>query len=322
MHVLIIGGTGFIGYHAALACLRRGHAVTATARNRPAQGVLPDEVVFQPVDVNQIAETDLKRLLAGQDAVVYAAGVDTAKPHPNPAYDYFYRENVQPCVRLFAAAREVGVTRGVILGSYFNTLDRLRPEMRLPALHPYIRSRHAQAEESIRVAMPTLQVMILELPWIFGSMPAGRASQWAGLVNYVRSPYPLFFTTGGTAAVSVKHVAEAVVGAIERGEGGQHYPIGEENLTWVELLGRLSRLAGRPKRVITVPTPIIRGALGMYQIILQVRGLESGLMPLPYATIQTSNMFFDPAPARAALGFGQGDLDHALQATIDASPQK
>jgi dihydroflavonol-4-reductase len=322
MRVLIIGGTGFIGYHAVLECVRRGHQVTATARNKPAQGLLPDAVSFQLGDVNQMTEDDLKRLLAGHDAVVYAAGVDTATPHPKPAYDYFYRENVQPCVRLFTAAREVGVTRGVILGSYFSTLDRLRPELRLSTLHPYIRSRNVQAEEAIRVAMSALQLMILELPWIFGAMPAGRASQWAGLVNYVRSPYPLFFTSGGTAAVSVKHVAEAVVGAIERGQGGERYPIGEENLTWIDLLGRLSHFVGRPKRVIAVPTPIIRGALGAHQILLQLRGLESGLTPLPYATIQTSNMFLDPAPARAALGFGQGDLDRALQATIQASPQK
>ena len=321
MHVLIIGGTGFIGYHAVLEFLRRGHRVTATARNNPAQGMLPDEATFHLGDVNKMTESDLKRLLSGHDAVVYAAGADTATPHPSPAYDYFYRENVQPCIRLFSAAREVGVTRGVILGSYFNTLDRLRPELRLSTIHPYVRSRHAQAEESIKAAMPALQLMILELPYIFGSMP-GRPSQWAGLVNYVRSPYPLFFPSGGTAAISVKHVAEAIVGAIEQGLGGERYPIGEENLTWVELLGRLSQLVRRPKRVITVPTPIIRSTLGAYQLILQLRGLESGLTPFPYATIQTSNAFFDPAPARAALGFGQGDLDRALQATVQASPQK
>ncbi len=320
MKVLIIGGTGFLGYHAALECVRRGHHVTAIARSTPQHTLFPDTVSLQLADVNQITDSELKRLLAGHDAVVYAAGMDTSTPHPKPAYAFFYRENVLACTRLFTIAREVGVTRGVILGSYFNTIDRLRPELRLTEQHSYIRSRHIQAEEALKAAMPDLQLMILELPYIFGSMP-GRTSQWAALVNYVRSPYPLFFPSGGTNAISAVHVAEAIAGAIEYGVGGTRYPIGDENLTWVELLGRLSRLTGHPKRVITVPTPLVRYTLGLYQVILQVRSLESGLAPFAYADVQTSNAFFDPAPARAALKFGQGGLESALLATIQASPK-
>lgn len=320
MKVLVIGGTGFLGYHAVLEFARRGHRVTAVARNKPTQALFPNEISLQIADVHKLTDSDLNHLLAGHEALVFAAGVDTVTPQPSPAYDYFYNEIVLPCTRVLAAAREVGVTRGVILGSYFNTLDRLRPDLRLSTVHPYIRARHVQAEEALNVAMPALQLMILELPYIFGSMP-GRISQWTGLVNYVRSPFPLFFPSGGTNAISVEHVAEAIVGAIERGQGGERYPIGDENLTWSELLGRLSRLAGHPKRVITVPTPIIRGALGLYQLVLQLRGLESGLLPFPFSALLTANAFFDPAPARAALGMGHGDLDRALHATILASPQ-
>lgn len=320
MKVLIVGGTGFLGYHAALECLRHGYTVTAVARNKPQQTLFPDTVSLQYADMGRITDHDLKQLLAGHDALVYATSMDTSDPIPKPAYDYFYREHVQVCTRVVTIAREVGVTRGVILGSYFNTLDRQRPELRLTERHAYIRSRHVQAQEALQAAAPDMQLMILELPYIFGSMP-GRVSQWAGLVNYVRSPYPLFFPSGGTAAISATHVAEAIVGALQYGVGGTRYPIGDENLTWVELLGTLSRLAGRPKRVMTLPTPLVRSALGLYQLILQLRGLEIGLAPFAYADIQTSNTFIDPEPARTALKFGQGGLEQALVETIQASPK-
>jgi hypothetical protein len=165
--------------------------------------------------------------------------------------------------------------------------------------------------------MPGLELMILELPYVFGSLP-GRTPLWEPLIRYIRSPLPLFYPKGGTNAMAVKQVGEAVAGAIEQGKGGERYPIGDENVTWADLLNRLSRLAGRRKRVITLPTFVVREMMRALYLYHRLHGKEAGLDPLEFTKIQTMNTFFDPTGSREALGYGRGGLDEALRDTVRA----
>ena len=207
--------------------------------------------------------------------------------------------------------------RGVLIGSYFTHFDRTWPEKGLARHHPYIRSRKEQAQCALEAAMPALELLILELPYVFGSMP-GRVPLWAPLIDYVRSPLPLFYSKGGTNAMAVKHVGEAVAGAAERGRGGERYVIGDENITWVDLLNRLSRLLGRRKRVITLPTALVREMMRAVRLYHRLHGKEAGLDPVEYTKIQTMNTFFDPTWSCEALGYGRGGLDEALRDTVRA----
>lgn len=318
MNVFIIGGTGFIGYHATLEFLRRGYQVSTLALPPlPVDGLLPSEVRIHLGDLNCLGDEVVCDLLSGQDALIFAAGADDRVIPKAPAYEFYYEANVRTPQRLFQLARKAGVKRGVILGSYFAHFDRIWPEMELARHHPYIRSRAAQIEVTMQVAMPDLELMILELPYIFGAMP-GRAPLWAPLIRYLRYPIPLFYMQGGSNCVSVKHVAEAIVGAVERGKGGEIYQIGDENLTWEALLNRLGRAAGIKKRVVILPDWIIRLGLGLVEYSIKLRGREGGLDLRVFAELQTTQTFFDPSPSRDALGYGYGDLDKAFEETVAA----
>jgi dihydroflavonol-4-reductase len=321
VNVLVIGGTGFIGYHAVRELLRRGHRVSVLALPPlPDEGFLPPEVQVTLADLNALPDEQVRTLLAGQDGLVYAAGADDRVVPRAPAWEFFYNANVKPCSRLFALAREAGVKRAVLLSSYFAHFDRIWPELRLSEHHPYIRSRQEQERRSLEAALPDLELSILELPYIFGATP-GRVPLWAPLVRYVRSPLPvLFYPKGGTNMVAVQHVAEAIAGALEQGRGGERYLVGEENLTWSAWLARLSALAGRRKRVISLPTWLIRLALQGVRLHHQRQGREGGLDPVELAALQTRDTFFDPEPPRRALGYGQGGLEAALAATVRACP--
>ena len=318
MNCLIVGGTGFLGYHATLELLRRGHRVSALALPPlPATGLLPGEVRVIFADVNALPDADLAVLLAGYDAVVFAAGADDRVTPKRPAYDFFYKANVASAARFFRLARAAGVRRGVLLGSYFAHFDRLWPEMRLAQHHPYIRSRVEQTRQALAACGSDLDLMILELPYIFGAMP-GRLPLWAPLIRYVASPLPLLFPAGGTNMVAVQHVAAAIAGALERGQTGKRYLIGDENLTWAEWLTRLSRLTGREKRVVTLPAAAVRMAARGIRLYHRLQGREGGLDPVAFVALQTAHTFFDPAPARQALGYGAGGLDQALRVTVAA----
>ncbi len=319
MNVLIIGGTGYLGYHATYEFLRHGHSVTAVAR-RPASvpELFPATVKVRLADINRLPDEAVQDLVRGHQAVVYAAGADASKPVQGSAVEFFYNENARATSRFFRLARLAGARRGVLIGSYFTYFDRTRPELHLSDNHPYIRSRREQAKESLAASLPDLELMVLELPWVFGATP-GRPAKWKALVKYARSPWPLFFTAGGTNMIAVANVAEAIVNAIEHGQAGETYLIGDENLTWRDFFARLARIAGSDKHVTTIPTPVIRFLLGGYQLFQTLRGNEGGLVPAKFVDFQTSNSFFDPAPSRQALGYGQGGLEQAFQETVRAA---
>jgi dihydroflavonol-4-reductase len=318
VRILIVGGTGFIGFHAVNAFLRKSHRVTVLSLPpMPSDDYLPEEVEIILEDINELSDEVFRTLLGKQDAVVFAAGADDRVVPKAPAYSFFYSANVKSCVRFFRLAREAGVKRGVLLGSYFAHFDRIWPEMRLSDRHPYIRSRQEQERQALEAAMPDLELMILELPYIFGAAP-GRTPLWALLIRYIRLPIPLFYTRGGTNIIAVKHVAEAIVGAVEKGKAGERYLIGDENVSWVDLLNRLIRIMGLKKKVVILPDSSVQQASKAILFFHRLKGLESGLDPVAFAKLQTKNTFFDPAPSRKALGYGQGGIEEALEETVRA----
>ncbi len=318
LNVLLVGGTGFLGYHAVRELLKRGHHVTILALPPlPADGLFPPEVKIQLADLNQLSDAEVMVLLNGQDAVVYAAGADDRLTPKAPSYPFFYKHNVEATVRLLTLARKAGVKRGIVLGSYFAHFDRAWPQLRLSQRHPYIRSRVEQETAAIEAGGNEMQVMILQLPYIFGAMP-GRTPLWKPLINYIQFTPILFYTRGGTNCITVEHVAEAIAGAVEKGEGGQRYLIGGENLTWVELLERINRNLGTAKKVVTLPNWIVTAGTFFVKLGHFLQGRESGLDPLALIKLQSAMTFFDPIPSQMALGYGKNGIDEALRRTVEA----
>jgi dihydroflavonol-4-reductase len=321
MRILIIGGTGLLGYHASREFLAHGHQVTILALPpAPAPGLFPDSVEIRYQNLETMTDDDLSGILGGVGAVVFAAGVDDRVTPKAPAYPFFHAHNVAPAVRLARVCGEVGVRKLVILGSYFAYFDRQWPELQLTKHHPYIRSRVEQTRAAVQAAGNRLDVVTLELPYIFGTMP-GRMPLWKPLVKYVASPFPLFYTRGGTTCVTVKQVAQAILGAVEHGQAGKCYPIGGENLTWGELLEKMAGFAGKRKRVITLPDGLVRNATRIVKLMHQVQRRESGLDPVEFVRLQTRETFIDPASSRE-LGVEMGGLDLFLEKTVLRCLQK
>jgi hypothetical protein len=160
--------------------------------------------------------------------------------------------------------------------------------------------------------------MVLELPYIFGIMPTpGWKPLWAPLVKYLRSSEIIFYPAGGTACISASVVARAIVAAIECGEAGQCYPIGQENLTWREMLTRLAQADQRQVRVVTVPAWAVAGGMLALSLLHQFQGKESGLNLRYFAALQTAQTFVDPEASRRALGYELDALDDSFRKTVE-----
>ncbi|TNH29726.1 NAD-dependent epimerase/dehydratase family protein [Micromonospora orduensis] len=303
MRTLVVGGSGLIGAHVVDVLRERGHAATTVART--ARGG-----VDHLMDVDSASVEDLRPLLAGHDGVVYATRTDEQRPLPKPIYPRFRRDNVDPVVRLFTAAREEGLTRAVVMGSYYTYFDRLRPQWRLTERHTYIRCRVEQAREGRAAAGDDLPVAVLELPFVFGRA-GDRLPNWAGpLDRWARSRTPLVAPTGGTAAASARSVAEIAVDALEQGRGDD-IPVADENLTWDDMIGRIAEAVGRRRRVSRLPSGAAKAALRLGGALQGLGRKESGVNPSHLADLLLADLFVEPTTGRS--------LDAALRETFPAA---
>ena len=300
MRILVVGGSGLIGAHVVDVLRERGHAATTVARTA-------QPGVDHLLDVGSASIDDLRPLLAGHDGVVYATRTDEQRPLPKPIYPEFRRDNVDPVVRLFTAARLEGLTRGVVMGSYYTYFDRLHPQWRLPERHTYIRCRLEQAREGRASAGAGLPVAVLELPFVFGR-GGGRLPNWAGpLDRWARSRTPLVSPTGGSAATSARNVAEVAVEALEQASGAD-IPVADENLSWHDMIARIAEAVGRPRRVSRLPAGVARAALRLGGAMQALGRKESGVNPSYVADLLLADLFIEPTTGRS--------LDAALRETF------
>jgi len=322
MQILIIGGTGFLGYHATHELVRRGHDVTVLALPpEPPKGTLPDSVKIKLCNISDIDDEQLVNVLRGFEAVVFAAGADDRAVPEAPAFKFFYEVNIKTSVRVTTAARCSGVRRFVMLGSYFSYFDRQWPELALADNHPYINSRKQQLELCTIVAGSEMAMVVLELPYIFGSMP-GVVPLWAPLVNYLRSSVLLYFTNGGSNMVSVHRVAEAIAGACENVNESHIYQIGDRNVDWTEFLQALCKIIGRKDDTVRILQDDSIDRMGwIMDTVHSVMGKEAGLHTAQFSDFQTAYTYFDPTESQEALGYSEGGLEQAWEDTVAACPE-
>lgn len=316
--VLVVGGAGFVGFHAVKSFLSDGYKVTVLALpGKAPTSALPPEVQVELADLEQLTDDEVVCLVDGHHAVVYAAGADDRLTPPRPASDFFYRHNVEATRRFVRLARAAGAKRAVIVSSYFLHCEGEWPALRLAERHPYIRSRQQQAEEAVRAGGDALDVMILELPYVFGSTP-DTTPLWRPLVRYLRRWPVIFYTKGGTNVVSVDAAGQAIVGAVAHGRPGERYVVGGQNMTWPQMLSGLMEAIGVTKRIVTLPTWLVRVGLSGVWLKHRLARRESGLNPLFLADLQTRRTFFDPEVARRELRFETSDMPRAFRDTVAA----
>jgi dihydroflavonol-4-reductase len=321
MKILMIGGTGLLGSEAAGELIRRGHAVLSIALPPvPAGAALPQEMELVFGNYLEMTDAELAEKFAGCEGFVFAAGVDERVESPPPVYELFKKYNIAPLERLLRIARQSGVKRAVICGSYFSYFDKLWPEKRLSKWHPYIKSRRDQERTALSFADETFAVSVLELPYIFGAQP-GRKPVWVILVESIRRMrFATLYPRGGTAMVTVKQVGQAIAGALEKNKGGTCYPIGWENMTWRELLTVVHRYMGRPSQpIVTIPDWMFKLYVRSLRKRQKAKNVEGGLNLAKFAALQCANLFIDKSLGCVPLGVQPDDIDAAIGQSVRLS---
>ena len=174
--VLIVGGTGLTGAHAALHLRAQGHDVTLMSRNAPGPVCLAD---FPHRVANYVDNAVSEDVLAEFDHMVFAAGADIRQfPPGEDEEDYYNRVNIEAIPAFFRSARDAGMSSAVYIGSYY---PQVVPETIEKSI--YVRSRHL-ADEGVRALnTEAFRVCSLNAPFILGAVPGMRIPHLEMLVD-------------------------------------------------------------------------------------------------------------------------------------------
>ncbi|MFJ4100090.1 NAD-dependent epimerase/dehydratase family protein [Amycolatopsis japonica] len=311
MKVLVAGGSGFIGQHIVRELLSRGHDVTVLVRTPPTH--LPDAVTVQLGDLTDLSEDRLDAIVAGRTGIIVASAAAVAAPRGADIAAFFHDANVAPVVRLLAAGCRAQTDRVVILGSFYATLQREQPKLRLAERSPYIASRIEQAGRARAAVTAETSVAILELPYVAGTTPGRRSPLEPMLRSMAVGDTDILAYPGTTAVVTVTQTARAAVSAVERRANG-NYPLVTANLPWADLFTRLATASGRPpKRIWKLHPRAIELLLRWAGIRQRRQGFILGFDPAQWSELHSTAMVLDPDIARTELGVEPEDLDKALR---------
>lgn len=314
----VTGATGFIGSHVVQCLLEKGFSVCALARPGSRHPDLVGmEVEWRTGDIR--SPKQVWEAMEGCDAVFHIAA-DYRLWCRNP--EEIYETNVQGTVHVLEAALARGVKRVVYtssvgalgLGNHGVPADETAPVCIEDMVGHYKRSKflaERRAEDFLRQGLPLVMVHPSTPvgPGDLKPTPTGKI-----IVDFLNGRMPAYLNTG-LNLVHVKDVAEGHWLALERGNVGEKYILGNQNLTLAEIFQRLEKISGVPAPRIRLPyTPILVLAK-LNDWISRATGVEP-LIPLEGVRMARKYMFFNPEKAVRELGLPQTPVDVALAEAV------
>jgi dihydroflavonol-4-reductase len=311
---LVTGGSGFVGRAVVEELLAAGRAVRVLARN-------PDHPALAGLKV-EVAQGDLRepeslrRALAGCTRLFHVAA-DYRLWVPDAAV--MYAINVEGTRNLLGAAQSQGVER-VVYTSTVGTLgnpgdgtpgDEATPVTVQEMVGHYKRSKFLAEEAALEFARQGLDLVVVNPstpvgPWDFRPTPTGQM-----IVDFLKRRMPAYLETG-LNLIHVRDVARGHLLAEAKGQTGEKYILGHENLSLSQIFHLLAEVTGLPAPKVKLPyLPVLMMAYVDEFLATHVRG-RPPRMPVAAIRMAKKFMYFDNRKAIEYLGLSPTPVRVAL----------
>jgi len=318
--ILVTGASGFVGSAVLRKLLNRGHDVRALLRpgsdRRNLEGLRVDIAEGDLLDA-----PSLKAALKGCQGLCHVAA-DYRLWAPDPKL--MFSANVDGTRSLLLAAGEAGVGRivytssvavlGLLPGEAVS--DEETPVSFDDMIGPYKQSKFlAEAEVRALVENQGLPVVIVNPSTPIGPRdikptPTGRL-----IVDAASGKMPAYVDTGLNVA-HVDDVAEGHLLAFEKGQIGERYILGGENMALQEILQGVARITGGKAPRIRLPHDLIMPVAVLAEAWTRLTGGAEPFVTVDGLKMAKKKMYFSYAKAARALGFSPRPAIQALEDAV------
>jgi nucleoside-diphosphate-sugar epimerase len=264
MHVLVTGGTGFVGSHTVSALHAAGHRLTFLARSPQraermlaARGLDPDEFAIVAGDI--VDPAAVRQAMTGCDAVVHAAavvGIDGAKAIQA-------REtNERGARNVLGAAARLGLDPIVYVSSMSALFHPGGPILLTahtpvaPATRPYAASKAACERYARELQAGGSPVVCVYPGGVLGPDDPSGSEAMRGAIIWRR--LTMIRLDSGYLLVDVRDIAAVIAAALEPGRGPRRYLAGHHYVPWPELCDLVEEVTGRSVHRLPMTGPLLR----------------------------------------------------------------
>lgn len=321
MTTLVTGATGFVGSVITRLLLARGEQVRVLSR--PAndrRNLLGLDVEIIEGDLND--PVSLKNAVTGCTALYHVAA-DYRLWIPQP--EEIYQTNVEGSRSLLLAAAEAGVTRMVYTSSVA-TLG-INPDA-TPAnedtpvslenmIGHYKRSKFL-AEQAVRVLIEQhgLPVVIVNPstpigPYDIKPTPTGRM-----ILDAILGKTPAYVDTG-LNLVHVEDVARGHLLAFEKGQIGQRYILGGEDMSLKDILTLIATLTHQKPPRIKLPHAVVMPVAYLSEAWARLSNGTEPRATVDGVRMSRKKMYFSSNKAKSELGYQHRSAQDAIKAAVE-----
>jgi len=305
MKALVTGATGFVGAAVARALLAAGWQVRVLARAGSDRSNLDGlDVEVAAGELSDVAT--LERALAGCAGLFHAAA-DYRLGARDPSE--LYRTNVEGTRNILSAAGRAGVSR-IVYTSSVATIgippDGSPGTEHTPAgvddmIGHYKRSKYLAEDVAREAARTGVPVIIVNPSTPVGPGDVKPTPTGQLVLDAASGKMPAYVDTG----LNIVHVDDVAAGhllAFERGQPGERYILGGEDMTLREILGQISGLVGRAPPRVRLPYAAVLPVAYVAEAIAKITG-RAGRVTLEGVRMSRKRMFFSSAKAVRELGY-------------------
>ena len=317
MRAFVTGGTGFVGANLVRLLLQQGYEVRALVRaNSCLDNLKSLDIEIVRGDLNQ---DNLARQMKGCQILFHVAAQYSLWQKDR---DALYRNNVLGTRNILNCARQAGVERTVYTSSvaaigvrkdglpadetYQSPVEKL--------IGDYKKSKYYAEREAVKAVEAGQDLVIVNPSTPIGALDLKPTPTGEIIVRFLQRQMPFYVDTG-LNLIDVEDVAWGHILALEKGRTGDRYILGNENLTFRQLLNKLETITGLPAPKNTIPYWIPYGVAWLEENLLAKLG-KKPTVAIDGVRMSRQKMFYDASKAVTELGLPQSDIDCALAKAV------
>ena len=271
MKIMITGGTGFIGFHSAIALLNAGHDLCLLVRSEKKMRTLFGDKIKHYVVGDVTDEAKVREALLGCDGVLHTAAMVSID---NKDAQRVHDTNVGGTQLVIGNAVAMGIERIIHVSSVtalYNPKASILNEFSPPgtANNAYGKSK-VDCETYVRSLQDDGASIHITYPGsVIGPDDPALTEPHQGLKTFLGGIIPVF--PSGNQWVDVRDIALAHCALLQSDFPPGRYTLGGHFVPWTEFAGIISELTGRRMIKIPVPGVLMRSVGCLVDVINTIR---------------------------------------------------